>query len=170
MTFGTTLVLPGFLFLSFFLSFSNIFCLPSHCRCWGLFMYLDLPLPLSPSPLLSLSLSLFLGRTTLGKESAGRRELYLTTHSTHKRHASMSTAGLEPAAAVTELLQTYPHAPGSVVTSRCSDFSLERSRNVRKRLLSLTALPSPVIRTENVPLLNISSFCTMQTIITVWFI
>jgi len=38
-----------------------------------------------------------LGRTPLDEGSALRRNLYLTTHNTHKRQKSMTPAGLEPA-------------------------------------------------------------------------
>jgi hypothetical protein len=37
-----------------------------------------------------------LGRTPLNEWSARRRDLYLTTHNTHKRHTSMSPAGFKP--------------------------------------------------------------------------
>ena len=36
------------------------------------------------------------GRTPLEEWSARRRDLYLTTHNTHKRHPSMPPAGFEP--------------------------------------------------------------------------
>ena len=38
-----------------------------------------------------------LGRTPLDEWSVRRRDLYLTTHNTHKRQTSMLTAGYEPA-------------------------------------------------------------------------
>jgi hypothetical protein len=37
-----------------------------------------------------------LGRTPLDEWSAHRRDLYLTTHNTHKRQTSMPSAGFEP--------------------------------------------------------------------------
>ena len=37
------------------------------------------------------------GRTTLDEGSARRRDLYLTTHNTHKRQTSMHPAGFKPA-------------------------------------------------------------------------
>jgi len=38
-----------------------------------------------------------LGRTPLDEWSARRKDLYLTTHNTHKREISMPSAGFEPA-------------------------------------------------------------------------
>jgi hypothetical protein len=37
------------------------------------------------------------GKTALDKKSAGRGDLYLATHKTHKRQTSMPLAGVEPA-------------------------------------------------------------------------
>ena len=48
-----------------------------------------------------------LGRTPLHEWSAPRRDLYLTTHNTHKRQASMPLAGLEPAIPARERPQTH---------------------------------------------------------------
>jgi hypothetical protein len=45
--------------------------------------------------------------TPLNEWSARRRDLYLTTHNTHKRQTAMSPAGFEPALPARELLQTY---------------------------------------------------------------
>jgi len=41
-------------------------------------------------------------RTPLDDGSARRRELYLTTHNTHKRQTFMSPAGFEPAVSASE--------------------------------------------------------------------
>ena len=43
-----------------------------------------------------------LGRTPLGEWSARCRDLYLTTHNTHKRQTSMTLVGFEPAIPATE--------------------------------------------------------------------
>jgi hypothetical protein len=48
-----------------------------------------------------------LGRTPLEEGSARRRDLYLTTHNTHKRQTSMHPAGLEPTIPASELPQTH---------------------------------------------------------------
>ena len=48
-----------------------------------------------------------LGRTPLGEWSARRRDLYLTTHNTHKRQTSMLLAGFEPAIPASERSQTH---------------------------------------------------------------
>jgi hypothetical protein len=47
-----------------------------------------------------------LGRTPLDEWSACHRDLYLTTHNTHKRQTSMSPAGFEPTIPANERLQT----------------------------------------------------------------
>ena len=47
-----------------------------------------------------------LGRTSLDEWSARRRDLYLTTHNSHNRQASMSPAGFEPAIPARERPQT----------------------------------------------------------------
>jgi len=43
-----------------------------------------------------------LGRNPLNEGSACCRELYLTTHNTHKRQTSMTLAGIEPAVPASE--------------------------------------------------------------------
>jgi hypothetical protein len=48
-----------------------------------------------------------LGRTLLHEGSARCRDLYLTTHNTHKGQISMFPAGFEPAIPASERLQTY---------------------------------------------------------------
>jgi hypothetical protein len=48
-----------------------------------------------------------LGRTPLDEGPARRRELYLTTHNTHKRQTSMPSEGFEPTIPVSERPQTY---------------------------------------------------------------
>jgi hypothetical protein len=45
-------------------------------------------------------------RTTLDEGSARRRDLYLTTHSTHKIQPSMPPAGFEPATPSSDRSQT----------------------------------------------------------------
>jgi hypothetical protein len=48
-----------------------------------------------------------LGRTPLDEGSARRRDLYLTTHNTHKTQTSMPPVGFEPAIPASEQLQTH---------------------------------------------------------------
>jgi hypothetical protein len=48
-----------------------------------------------------------LGRTPLDKWWARRRDLYLTTHNTHKRQTSMPPAGFEPAIPSSKRPHTY---------------------------------------------------------------
>ena len=43
------------------------------------------------------------GKTPLDKGSVLRKDLYLTTHNTHKRQTSMLPAGFEPAIPASEL-------------------------------------------------------------------
>ena len=47
-------------------------------------------------------------RTPLDEWSACRRDLYLTTHNTHNRQASMHPAGFEPTISAGERPKTYP--------------------------------------------------------------
>jgi len=61
-----------------------------------------------------------LGRTPLGESSARSRDLYLTTHLTHKRQKSMPQPGLEPTIPANEWLQTY--TLDHVATEICSAF------------------------------------------------
>jgi hypothetical protein len=46
-------------------------------------------------------------RTSLDKWSARRRDLYMTTHNTHKRQTTMPPAGVEPAIPESERPQTH---------------------------------------------------------------
>jgi hypothetical protein len=48
-----------------------------------------------------------LGRTPLDERSARRRDLYMTTHNTHKRQTSMPKAGFEPTIPASERPQTH---------------------------------------------------------------
>jgi hypothetical protein len=48
-----------------------------------------------------------LGRTPLDEGPARRRDLYLTTHNTHKRQTSLPPVGLEPTIPVSERPQTH---------------------------------------------------------------
>ena len=48
-----------------------------------------------------------LGRTFLDEGSARRRDLYLSTHNTHKRQISISAAGFEPALPASEWPQIH---------------------------------------------------------------
>jgi hypothetical protein len=48
-----------------------------------------------------------LSRTPLDEWSARRRELYLTTHNTHKRQTSMPLAGFEPTISASERPQFH---------------------------------------------------------------
>jgi hypothetical protein len=47
------------------------------------------------------------GRTPLDEGSARRRDLYLTTHNTHKRQTSMPQLGFEPTIPASARPQTY---------------------------------------------------------------
>jgi len=51
-----------------------------------------------------------LGTAPLDKRSARRKELYLTTHNTHKRHISMSSVGFEPATLASQRPQALDRA------------------------------------------------------------
>ena len=47
------------------------------------------------------------GRTPLDEGMTGRRDLYLTTHNSHKIQTSMPPAEFEPAISASELPQTH---------------------------------------------------------------
>ena len=53
------------------------------------------------------SRSTIFGKTPLDEGSARRRDLYLTTHNTHKRQISMHPAGFEPTFSVSKQPQTH---------------------------------------------------------------
>jgi hypothetical protein len=63
--------------------------------------------PRGPRPPHYWSLTITLGRNPLDKWSPGRRDLYLITHNTHKRHTSMPPAGFEPAIPASKRQQTH---------------------------------------------------------------
>jgi hypothetical protein len=75
--------------------------------------------PMARQPLEGLGLLIFrgfvithfrhttLGRTPLDEGPARRRDLYLTTHNTHKRQTSMPLVGFEPTILVSERPQTH---------------------------------------------------------------
>jgi len=56
-----------------------------------------------------------LGRTPLDEGSARRRDLYSTTHDTHKRQTSTPPAGFEPAIPASEQPKTHAWPLGSVI-------------------------------------------------------
>jgi len=57
--------------------------------------------------MITLILHTALGRTHLDEWSARRRDLYLTTHNTHKRQTSMPPAGFEPAIPASDRPHTH---------------------------------------------------------------
>jgi hypothetical protein len=69
---------------------------PAHCEYRVLLLHLTI-----------LSATYTLGKTPLGEGSARRRDLYLTTHSIHKRQTTMHLAGIEVTIPASERLHTY---------------------------------------------------------------
>jgi hypothetical protein len=68
-----------------------------------------------PPPYRSFTITLrhtTLGRTPLDEWSVRRRDLYLTTHNTHKTQTSMSPAGFEPTIPASERSQTHDRTRG----------------------------------------------------------
>ena len=68
--------------------------------------------PSGPEPPLCRSFTITLRHTTLDRTpldewSARRRDLYLTTHNTHKRETSMTPAGFEPSIPAGERTQSH---------------------------------------------------------------
>jgi hypothetical protein len=58
------------------------------------------------------------GKTPLDEGSARRRDLYLTTHNTHKRQTFMYPVGFEPAIPSSEWTQTYALGHAATRTGR----------------------------------------------------
>jgi hypothetical protein len=89
----------------------------NDCRCvkrWNVMSFFsnDVTAPSGPGPRhyrgFTITLShITLDRTPLDEWSARRRDLYLTTHNTHKTQTSMPPAGLEPAVPTSERRQTH---------------------------------------------------------------
>jgi hypothetical protein len=84
---------------------------PETCRDWYFFLW-----RCDPTWVMASSLLRFLdhtqrrttaGRTPLDEWSARRRDLYLTTHNTHRRQTSMLPVGFEPTISADERPQTY---------------------------------------------------------------
>jgi hypothetical protein len=79
------------------------------------------------------------GRTSLDEWSARRRDLYLTTHSTHKRQTAMPPAGFEPTIRASERPNTHAldrtaakfwnSAYNYVITAFFNTFSLTQLTN-----------------------------------------
>ena len=72
------------------------------------------------------------GRTPLDGGSARRRDLYLTTHNTHKIHTSMRSAGFEPAIPAAERPLTHAlnrRSALSISVSLISSLSFEFLRS-----------------------------------------
>jgi len=65
-----------------------------------------------------------LGRAPLDEWSARRKDLYLTTHNSHKRDTSMPLAGFEPAVAASERSQTHLLDRAATGIGDCAIFSV----------------------------------------------
>ena len=94
----------------------------NHLGCLTLNIYRNLPPP-SPSPAslrrdsgswppfrgfaVTLIGHTTLGRTPLGEWSARHKDVYLTTHNTHKRQTSLPPAGFEPTIPASQRTQTH---------------------------------------------------------------
>jgi len=87
-----------FLFFCFVLSFLFFFFCdsPQRAMASSFTMFLD-----------NTQRRITVSRTPLDKWSARRRDLYLTTQSTHNRQTSMPTVGFEPTISAGERPQTY---------------------------------------------------------------
>jgi len=76
--------------------------LPTHCGCRALLLHLIISLSLSHTHTHTHTH----GRAPLDDRSAHRRDLYVTTHNTHTRQASITPAQFEPAVPASERPQT----------------------------------------------------------------
>ena len=74
--------------------FGSLF--PTHCGYRVLLLHLT-----------TLNATYTLGKTPMGEGSAGRKNLYLITHSIHNRQTSMHLAGIETLIPASERLQTH---------------------------------------------------------------
>jgi hypothetical protein len=93
------------------------------------------------------------GRTPLDEWSACRRDIYLATHNTHKRHISVPAAGFELAIPTSERLKTHAliaQPMGSATLDYFTDWCLYTLPEIHKvsyenvnlmRLSSVQALP-----------------------------
>jgi hypothetical protein len=71
-----------------------------------------------------------LGRTPLAEWSARHRDLYLTTHNTHKRQTSMPLAGFEPIIPASDRPQTHAFRPRGYWERQWRIFSKNNLLNV----------------------------------------
>jgi hypothetical protein len=95
--------------ISFADSMVNKTCNKVHV---GAFQFHGMTVPSEPEPPHFGSFAITLRPTTLGRAPVcrsftGRRDIYLTTHSNHKRQASMPPAGFKPAIHARERPQTH---------------------------------------------------------------
>ena len=63
------------------------------------------------------------GKTSLVEGSVGRRDLYLTSHNTHKIQTSLFPAGFEPAIPASERPQTHVLDCAAAGMGGCHSFS-----------------------------------------------
>jgi hypothetical protein len=84
-----------------------------------------------------------LDRNPLDERSALHRDLYLTTHDTHKRQTSMPTAGYEPAIPASERSQT--HASDRTVTGIGTHYLVILNFNWRSVICTQYSCYSPML-------------------------
>jgi hypothetical protein len=99
----------------------------------GTFFLQIAQVPSGPGPTHYRGFTITLGHTTLGRtpldeRSTRRRDLYLTTHNTHKRETSMPPAGFETAIPASKRPQTH-------VLDRAATGIGLRIRTIRKTVL-----------------------------------
>jgi len=90
--------------MQFLLSFLVCPLLPAHCRCRELLFLL---IKLNESRARARTRTHTHSSSPLDEGSALRRDLYLTTHNTHKRQTSMLPVSFEPVMPGSERPQTY---------------------------------------------------------------
>ena len=122
------------------------------------FLWRLYPIPGHDLPIRGFAITLIghttLGRTPLDEWSALRRDLYLTTHNTHKKQISMSPAGFEPANPESELWQINAlHRAANGVSLLNYDSTFQHLSNYEilspffcNRVPQLT--PPPILRAE----------------------
>jgi hypothetical protein len=104
------------------------------------------------------------GRTPLDEWSARRRNLYLTTHNTHNRQASISTVGFEPTISGRQAAADLRLRPGGhrdrhirwIFNIREKQFLLRRPKQVIPKLWRTCV--SPYSGSQNLNFISLSTF------------
>ena len=103
-----------------------------------------------------------LGRAVLDEGSARRRDLYLTTHNTHKRQTSTPPTGFDPAIQASERPQTYAIYGAATWIGRLL-YSISVYRQSRYTATNCGGQSVELYRVFSVYLTEPSGFCMEHT-------